>query len=64
MLSSGDFAAEIREKTERLDIIEAENKKLKASEERLQKAEAESAKLVSFIVLIFFFLILVLLIMT
>jgi len=46
MLSSGDFAADIRKKTEKLDIIEAENKKLKSSVEQLQRAEAESAKLV------------------
>lgn len=52
MLSSGDFSAEIRKKTERLDIIEAENKRLKASVEQLQKAEAESIKLVSFIIFI------------
>lgn len=46
LLSSGDFAGEIRKKTERLDTVEAENRKLKASVEQLQKAEAESAKLV------------------
>ena len=46
MLLSGEFAADIRKKTEKLDIIEAENKKLKSSVEQLQRAEAESAKLV------------------
>lgn len=46
LLSSGDFAAEIRKKAERLDSVEAENKNLKTSLQQLQKAEAESLKLV------------------
>ena len=54
LLSSGDFAAEIRKKTERLDMMETENRKLKTSVEQLQKAEAESKKLVGikFIILV------------
>ncbi|XP_068681070.1 peripheral-type benzodiazepine receptor-associated protein 1-like isoform X3 [Montipora foliosa] len=44
---SGDFATEVQKKTEKLDAVEAENKKLKASVDQLQKAEAESAKLAS-----------------
>ena len=48
MLSSGDFpAVDIRRKTEKLQAMEAENTKLKASIYQLQKAEAESEKLVS-----------------
>ena len=48
MLSSGEFAAvDIRRKTEKLQTMEAENTRLKASIYQLQKAEAESEKLVS-----------------
>lgn len=45
-ISSGDFTAEMRIKTERLDSVEAENIKLKLSLENLQKSEKESKKLV------------------
>ena len=45
-ISSGDFTVEMREKTERLDSVEAENIKLKLSLENLQKSEKESKKLV------------------
>ena len=45
-ISSGDFTAEMRIKTERLDTVEAENIKLKLSLENLQKSEKESKKLV------------------
>lgn len=45
-ISSGDFTAEMRIKTERLDTVEAENIKLKLSLENLQKSERESKKLV------------------
>lgn len=45
-LLAGDLAAEIKKKTERLSKIEAENNNLKSSVAQLQKAEAESFKLV------------------
>ncbi len=43
---AGDLAAEIKKKTERLNKLEDENNNLKYSMEQLQKAEAESLKLV------------------
>ena len=43
---AGDLAAEIKKKSERLSIMEEENKNLKYSVAHLQKAEAESLKLV------------------
>ena len=43
---AGDLAAEIKKKTERLYMLEDENNNLKSSVEQLQKAEAESLKLV------------------
>ena len=43
---AGDLAAEIKKKTERLNMLEDENHNLKSSMEQLQKAEAESLKLV------------------
>lgn len=43
---AGDLAADIKKKTERLKMLEDENNNLKSSMTRLQKAEAESLKLV------------------
>jgi len=43
---AGDLAADIKKKTERLRMLEDENNNLKSSMTQLQKAEAESFKLV------------------
>ena len=43
---AGDLAADIKKKTERLKVLEDENNNLKSSVTQLQKAEAESMKLV------------------
>ena len=43
---AGDLAADIKKKTERLKMLEDENNNLKSSMTQLQKAEAESLKLV------------------
>ena len=43
---TGDLAADIKKKTERLKMLEDENNNLKSSVAQLQKAEAESLKLV------------------
>lgn len=43
---SGDLASEIKKKTEILNRLEDENNNLKTSVVQLQKAEAESLKLV------------------
>lgn len=43
---AGDLAADIKKKTERLKMLEDENNNLKSSVTQLQKAEAESLKLV------------------
>lgn len=43
---AGDLAADIKKKTERLKLLEDENNNLKSSMTQLQKAEAESLKLV------------------
>jgi len=45
-LLAGDLAADIKKKTERLRMLEDENNNLKSSMTQLQKAEAESLKLV------------------
>lgn len=46
LLLSGDLASEIKKKTEILNRLEDENNNLKTSVVQLQKAEAESLKLV------------------